>query len=180
MKAKLIATIITATVSAATLGNAFATENGTINFSGVVSDATCQVTGLNETINFANVSAADIADMSNHDQIEALPVTVSVQNCPSSVTAGEVTYTFTPHSGSDKDYIDMPGATVRGVAVALHDGSAYLASGATRTFDIQNGTGSQTISARLNRVTEGPTGSDAGEATAGDFSGTFNIAMDYQ
>lgn len=179
MNKKLLSMMTFAAISAASMGNASAATSGTLTFNGSVEESTCQISGLDQTISVPEINAADVQDHFHNQAIHLLPVTFSASSCPAGITQGNITFSFTPQSGSDKDYLHLGDTEMRGVGVALNDGR-YIGNGATRTFVIENNEGTYTTNVRVNRMLRsGPPGTD-GSIIPGSFAGNFAVTMTFQ
>lgn len=179
MNKKLLSMMTFAAISAASMGNASAETSGTLTFNGSVEESTCQISGLDQTVTIPEINAADVQGLAHNAQIHLLPVVFSANNCPAGISQGNITYSFTPQSGTDKDYLHLGDTEMRGVGVALNDGR-YIGNGATRTFAIANNEGTYTTNVRVNRMLRsGPPGTD-GSILPGSFAGNFAVTMTFQ
>ncbi|WP_293792965.1 fimbrial protein [uncultured Pantoea sp.] len=179
MNKKLLSLMTFAAISAASMGNASAADSGTLTFNGTVEESTCQITGLDQTVAIPEINAADVEGHIHNQAIHLLPVTFSASSCPAGISQGNITFSYTPQVGSDKDYLHLGDTDMRGVAVALNDGT-YIKNGQTRTFVIDNNQGSYTTNVRVNRILRsGPPGTD-GSIIPGNFAGNFAVTMTFQ
>ncbi|WP_343552839.1 fimbrial protein [Pantoea sp.] len=179
MNKKILSLMTFAAISAASVSSVNAATSGVLSFTGTVEESTCELVGHTQTISFPEFNVAEVNGLAHNAQIHRMPVNFRVQNCPTNVSAAGLTFDYTPQSGTDKEYIDLPGASVRGVGMAIYAGS-YIKNGDTRTVNIRNGSGSYTVYSRLNRMTRnGPEGTGA-TVVPGSYNGTFNVTMTVQ
>lgn len=120
-----------AALLAATLGMIPVAQaaDGTINFTGTITDATCTVNtaSKNQTVNLGNVNSSVFS--ASGDVAAATAFTIGLSNCPVTVSTARVSFDGTAHTGNGNILALTSGvgvATNVGVALYEQDGITLI------------------------------------------------------
>lgn len=136
MKIKFTAAAI---ASAALLFNIAQAADGTINFTGNITDQACTVdtASANQTVNLGNVSAKAFAAAG--DVAAPTKFSINLTNCPQTVTQARVKFDGTTNSTNQTILALSSGQTATNVGVALYEADS------TTQIPVASASASQTI-----------------------------------
>lgn len=168
MTKTLIASIFTATMLSQSV---MAADNGTLTFSGSITDQACTVPTdqMTRQIDMAAISPEILADAEEHESVGESAFTFNVTGCPSALNNVGIQFEFTP-DGTNNQYLNNTG-TATGVAYGITDKNNVLKN----TREIINATdyngtaGTATVEAKVRAYRVGDaapvTGTIASTAT---------------
>ncbi|NWA62459.1 type 1 fimbrial protein [Pantoea sp. B9002] len=177
MKKTLSSILITSAIVTSALSSANAATSGTLNFTGAVSDGTCTVGDLNQTVSFSDLSTRDIKNLNQNATIEKLEVNYNVSGCPPNINNARLKVVY-PHAGNSR--ADLGTTTMRGAAVMFRTSTqtnGWASTGYTEDFAVTNGSASVKFTPHLIRVTSGVYGEL--EPVAGNFSTTTDLELSF-
>ncbi|WP_343552838.1 fimbrial protein [Pantoea sp.] len=156
-----------------TSASAFAANNGTITFSGAITDGSCQipVSQMTRTINLDNVGASDLNTASIGTSVQEEALQFDAAYCPNTVTDVAVQFDFTPDA-TNSQYIANTG-DAQGVLFGITDANDTLvANGGSVAADAVSGTGTATVNAKIRAYRVG-----SAAPVAGSIASTATVTL---
>lgn len=127
-----------------------ANDTGTVQFSGAVSDGSCQIPAnqMNKIIDLGAISLAQINAASSGQSLKQQPLQFDVSLCPASVTNVAVKFDFTPDT-TNGQYIEQNG-DASGVLFGITDATDNLIANTGQVNAVAPvAAGSATVNAKI-------------------------------